>query len=194
MHQFVKLSTILNLHLVPLIPIMPDKTRKGNGKASPELKVSLSSNLSTSSIIPLTAAPVSSTPTLLLESFLTAVMSSVQQRTSAALQPTGKSLSTLPESTMVRNGCQQVAAGSPIPWAELNPSLMAATVLGSVGLGDPGKICNYCNLCLALDHNICRRFNRGMCTISPCKLDHLYIMFAVFVQKEERTSLARYAH
>ena len=30
---------------------------------------------------------------------------------------------------------QQVAAGSLIPWAELNPSLMAATVLGSMGPG-----------------------------------------------------------
>ena len=117
---------------------------------------------------------------------------------------------------------QQVAAGSPIPWAELNPSLMAATVLGSMGPGEPGRVCN---LCLASDHistecalsslepvkpqqlvrhsgssrvtytwdfsrprpypsprvqsatsaedNICRRFNRGVCTIYPCKFDHL---------------------
>ena len=43
---------------------------------------------------------------------------------------------------------QQVAAGASLSWANLNPSLMAATVLGASGDGT-GRVCS---LCLATDH------------------------------------------
>ena len=42
---------------------------------------------------------------------------------------------------------QQKAAGASMSWAELNPSLMAATVLGNSG--EPGRVCS---LCMASDH------------------------------------------
>ena len=42
---------------------------------------------------------------------------------------------------------QQKAAGATLPWAELNPSLMAATVLGQ-GSG----VSRSCSLCLGCDH------------------------------------------
>ena len=43
---------------------------------------------------------------------------------------------------------QQQSAGATMPWAELNPSLMAATVLGNSG--EQGRICT---LCMASDHS-----------------------------------------
>ena len=43
---------------------------------------------------------------------------------------------------------QQQAAGAAMPWAELNPSLMAATVLGNDG--EQGQVCS---LCMASDHS-----------------------------------------
>ena len=44
---------------------------------------------------------------------------------------------------------QQKAAGADLPWAEINPSLMAATVLSNPGALQP-KACPYC---LSADHN-----------------------------------------
>ena len=43
---------------------------------------------------------------------------------------------------------QHQAAGANLPWADINPSLMAATVLGQSS-GGPGRSCP---LCLAADH------------------------------------------
>ena len=43
---------------------------------------------------------------------------------------------------------QHRAAGAPMPWADINPSLMAATVLGQAGDGSGLS----CSLCLAADH------------------------------------------
>ena len=44
---------------------------------------------------------------------------------------------------------QHQAAGAGLPWADLNPSLMAATVLGHTA-GGPGRTCS---LCLSSDHS-----------------------------------------
>lgn len=43
---------------------------------------------------------------------------------------------------------QQMAAGAKLEWAELCPSLMAATVIGCAG-NDQGRVCS---LCMASDH------------------------------------------
>ena len=96
---------------------------------------------------------------------------------------------------------QQVAAGAEAAWSQLNPSLMAATVLGATGEQSPRP----CSHCRASDHKsqecalapldpnqaplaarssarfrpyrqpeeVCRRFNRGTCMASPCKFDHV---------------------
>ena len=120
---------------------------------------------------------------------------------------------------------QQQAAGAGHKWEELNPSLMAATVLG--WQSEPGKVCS---LCMASDHltnecalqsfeygqatvqlqqfgllgpgqgrlqpagvsyrnsrsrpyppppvanttpEICKKFNRGMCSHNPCRYEHM---------------------
>ena len=107
---------------------------------------------------------------------------------------------------------QHRATGASMPWSDINPSLMAATVLGQAGDGSGRS----CPLCLAADHSkeecalgfseqpklgpnpaptpraipppsrslhrpapyttgdtICRRFNRGWCTRSTCRFDHI---------------------
>ena len=94
---------------------------------------------------------------------------------------------------------QQVAAGMPLCWSEINPSLLSATVLGSA----PAPGCRNCPLCLSWDHGrdecalgslntggakpkktsgryrpysvpggFCRRFNAGSCpnTTESCRL------------------------
>ena len=90
--------------------------------------------------------------------------------------------------------CQQMAAGSGASWAELNPSLMAATVL----VVDSGTV-KSCSFCLGTDHaredcalaplnsfkgkhpsrpkpyrtDVCRRFNRGSCPDgAECRFEH----------------------
>ena len=96
---------------------------------------------------------------------------------------------------------QQVAAGAEAAWSQLNPSLMAATVLGTAGEQSPRP----CSHCRSSDHKtqecalapldlnqapaaarssarfrpyrqqeeVCRRFNRGTCMASPCKFEHI---------------------
>ena len=96
---------------------------------------------------------------------------------------------------------QQVAAGAEAAWSQLNPSLMAATVLGAAGEQSPRP----CSHCRASDHKsqecalapldpnqapnaarsaaryrpyrqqeeVCRQFNRGTCTASLCKFEHI---------------------
>ena len=51
---------------------------------------------------------------------------------------------------------QQVAAGTPLSWAEINPSLLSATVLGSA----PALSGRNCPLCLSWDHG------RADCTLA----------------------------
>uniref|UniRef100_A0A1X7SLT9 Cleavage and polyadenylation specificity factor subunit 4 n=1 Tax=Amphimedon queenslandica TaxID=400682 RepID=A0A1X7SLT9_AMPQE len=93
---------------------------------------------------------------------------------------------------------QQVAAGAPLSWAEINPSLMSATVPGFGLASGSGN----CPLCLSWDHDradcalasldqqskppthskpysrspleICRRFNAGVCPNSSnrCRFLH----------------------
>ncbi len=119
---------------------------------------------------------------------------------------------------------QQQAAWAGHKWEELNPSLMATTVLGV-----QSEPCGACSLCLASDHvstecalqsfeyygraaqlqqfghgqlrsqssvgyqprnartrpypppgpvstavsEICKRFNRGICSLNPCKYEHM---------------------
>ena len=95
---------------------------------------------------------------------------------------------------------QQKAAGSPHPWAELSPSLMASTVLGSVMSTPPGRSCRHCSganhdsaSCALLSiqsparaayrvkpytkpssDELCLRFNRGSCPLSStqCRYTH----------------------
>ena len=93
---------------------------------------------------------------------------------------------------------QQVAAGAPLSWSEINSSLMSATVLGS----GPGKGAGNCPLCLSWNHeradcalasldqpgrqparskpysrspvDICRKFNAGVCpnSFDRCRFLH----------------------
>ena len=101
---------------------------------------------------------------------------------------------------------QQIAANPMFPWAELNPSLMAYTVLGNDGNQNRGT---WCPLCQEADHRagecalqtleptpssssrtglsrppkfrsrydplgeICRKYNRGLCTNTSCKYKHI---------------------
>ena len=93
---------------------------------------------------------------------------------------------------------QQVAAGSPLPWNELSPSLLASTVFA----GSSNRGSSSCQLCNGADHSqaacalqaglvgsggsadspakraksleACRRFNKGECRLSQdaCKFSH----------------------
>ena len=100
---------------------------------------------------------------------------------------------------------QQIAANPAYSWGELNPSLMAYTVLGSDSSYNRGL---WCPLCQETDHRasecalqslepstsprhapprsfkgrhkfdpvgleICRKFNRGLCTMDACKYKHV---------------------
>ena len=48
-----------------------------------------------------------------------------------------------------RQFCLQQAAGTNLPWTDINPSLLAATVLGQAG----EKPLHSCQLCMAADHS-----------------------------------------
>ena len=96
---------------------------------------------------------------------------------------------------------QQIAAGTPLCWSDINPSLLSATVLGSA----PAPGGSNCPLCLSWDHGraecalgslntgraepkktsvryrpysvsgeFCRRFNAGSCpnTTESCRFLH----------------------
>lgn len=87
---------------------------------------------------------------------------------------------------------QQIAAGAPLPWKEVSPSLLASTVFS-------GARVSGCVLCNAADHQqsacalhwsrvgesnsqpppkrakfeVCRKFNKGDCKLESCKYAHV---------------------
>ena len=91
----------------------------------------------------------------------------------------------------------QKAAGASTPWSEINPSLMASTVLGNASIG----LSRSCTLCGGSDHDktscalaslapssaysqrqvgrqsptteFCRRYNRGHCPLIECRFLHI---------------------
>ena len=59
-----------------------------------------------------------------------------------------------------RRFCQQVAAGTPLSWAKINPSFLTATVLGSA----PAPSGRNCQLCLSWDHG---RADCALASLAP---------------------------
>ncbi|MCH9717798.1 MAG: hypothetical protein K0U52_12045 [Gammaproteobacteria bacterium] len=75
---------------------------------------------------------------------------------------------------------QQLNAGSFSQWNELNPSLMAATVLSSHQAAEPGK---WCNLCMASDHT---SVDCALASIEPQRLQFSRTVANMYTRPQPR--------